>query len=129
LGYGLPGAVGYGLAHPDQKVVCLIGDGSFMYSPQALWTAVEHKLDLAVIVLNNGGYGAMRSFSRVLQVRDVPGIELQGLDFVALAKGMGCPAARVTTSAALDDQFATFMAQDGPRLLEVVIDPEVQILY
>lgn len=129
LGYGLPGAVGYGLAHRDQKVVCLIGDGSFMYSPQALWTAVQHNQDLSVIVLNNGGYGAMRSFSRVLQVRDIPGIELQGLDFVDLAKGMGCPATRVTTSEMLDYQITEFMQQRGPRLLEVVIDPEVQALY
>lgn len=129
LGYGLPGAVGFGLAQPDQKVVCLIGDGSFMYSPQALWTAVQHDQDLAVIILNNGGYGAMRSFSKVLQVRDVPGIELRGLDFVELARGMGCPADRVTSSDEFDARFASFMAQSGPRLLEVVIDPEIQILY
>ncbi|MCD1594387.1 MULTISPECIES: benzoylformate decarboxylase [Thalassospira] len=129
LGYGLPGAVGYGIAKPEQKVVCLIGDGSFMYSPQALWTAVQHNLDLAIIVLNNSGYGAMRSFSKILQVRDVPGIELQDLDFLDLAKGMGCTAQRVEASSELDDQFSKFMAGSGPRLLEVVIDPGVQTLY
>ncbi len=129
LGYGLPAAVGHGLANPDQKTVCLIGDGSFMYSPQALWTAVQHDLDITVIVVNNGGYGAMRSFSKVLQVRDVPGIELNGLDFVELAKGMGCPAQTVSAASDLEPSLTDHLRIRGPRLLEVVIDPEVQLLY
>lgn len=129
LGYGLPAAVGQGLGRPDRKTVCLIGDGSFMYSPQALWTAVQQGLDLTVIVVNNGGYGAMRSFSKVLQVRDAPGIEIDGLEFPSLARGMGCSAHRVTEpeelAAALD---AAFNAK-GPYLLEVAIGAEVQVLY
>jgi benzoylformate decarboxylase len=67
LGYSLPAAVGVSLAKPGRRVVCLIGDGSMMYSPQALWTAVQHRLPLTIVVINNGGYGAMRCFSRVLQ--------------------------------------------------------------
>ncbi|SIS99364.1 benzoylformate decarboxylase [Paracoccus saliphilus] len=129
LGYGLPAAVGHGLGKPDRKTVCLIGDGSFMYSPQALWTAVQQDLDLTVIVVNNGGYGAMRSFSKVLQVRNVPGIEIDGLEFPSLAQGMGCRARRVTEveklAAALDEALCT----KGPFLLEVEIGSEVQLLY
>lgn len=129
LGYGLPGAVGLGLARPDQKIVCVIGDGSFMYSPQALWTAVQHNVNLTILVLNNGGYGAMRSFSRTLQVRDVPGIDVQGLDFLDLAKSMGCPAQRLRTSDELEEALEENLKSTGPRLLEVIIDPEIQILY
>ncbi|MCK8785759.1 benzoylformate decarboxylase [Roseomonas sp. NAR14] len=129
LGYGLPAAVGVALGSPGRRVVCLIGDGSFMYSPQALWTAVRERLPLAVVVLNNAGYGAMRSFSRVLQVRDVPGIDLPGLDFVAMARGMGCPGHAVATPGALEAALAAAMASDGPMLVEVAVDGAVATLY
>jgi benzoylformate decarboxylase len=129
LGYSLPGAVGIALAKPGRRVVCLIGDGSMMYSPQALWTAVQHRLPLTVVVINNGGYGAMRSFSQVLQVRDVPGIDLPGLDFVSLARGMGCPAVRVEKAEALDAALHAACRSDGPTLVEAIIDPAIPTLY
>jgi benzoylformate decarboxylase len=129
LGYGLPGAVGVALARPGTRVACLIGDGSMMYSPQALWTAVQEKLPLAVIVIDNAGYGAMRSFSQVLQVRDVPGIDLPGLDFVSLARGMGCPGVLVTKHGELDAALAQAMAHPGPMLVQVVVDAAVPTLY
>jgi len=129
LGYSLPAAVGVALASPGQRVVCLIGDGSFMYSPQALWTAVQERLPLAVVVMNNAGYGAMRAFSQVLQVRDVPGIELPGIDFVSIARGMGCPGRAVATPDELDAALAEAMAADGPMLVEVALDGAVASLY
>jgi benzoylformate decarboxylase len=129
LGYSLPAAVGVALASPGRRVVCLIGDGSFMYSPQALWTAVQAKLPLAVIVMNNSGYGAMRSFSQVLQVRDAPGIDLPGIDFVSIARGMGCPGRAVATPEELDAALAEAMAADGPMLVEVALDSTVASLY
>ena len=129
LGYGLPGAVGVALARPGQRVVCLIGDGSMMYSPQALWTAVQHGLPLSVVVIDNGGYGALRSFSQVLQVRDAPGIDTPGLDFVALARGMGCPARRVDRPGDLDAALRAALSTEGPMLVQVVVDATVPTLY
>ncbi|WBV44933.1 benzoylformate decarboxylase [Pseudoroseomonas cervicalis] len=129
LGYGLPGAVGVALGRPGERVVCLIGDGSMMYSPQALWTAVQHRLPLTIIVINNAGYGAMRSFSQVLQIRGVPGIELPGIDFVALARSMGCEAQRVAEPAQLDAALAAALASEGPALVEVLVDAAVPVLY
>jgi benzoylformate decarboxylase len=129
LGYSLPGAVGVALARPGRRVVCLIGDGSLMYSPQALWTAVQHRLPLAVVVVNNGGYGAMRSFGQVMQVRDVPGIDLPGLDFVSLARGMGCPGVRVTRHEELDPALRTACRSEGPMLVDVAVDAAVPTLY
>jgi benzoylformate decarboxylase len=129
LGYSLPGAVGIALAKPGRRVVCLIGDGSMMYSPQALWTAVQHRLPLTVVIINNGGYGAMRSFSQVLQVRDVPGIDLPGLDFVSLARGMGCPGVQVSRAEELDAALAEAMRSSGPTLVEVIVDAAIPTLY
>src|SRR5947209_7599153 len=96
LGYSLPASVGVALGRPSVRTVCLIGDGSAMYSIQALWTAAQRKLPLTVVVINNSGYGAMRSFSQVMQVRNVPGLDLPGIDFVQIAQGLGCDSKRVT---------------------------------
>lgn len=129
LGYSLPAAVGMALGKPKQRTVCLIGDGSAMYSIQALWTAAQRKLPLTVVVINNSGYGAMRSFSQVMQVRNVPGLELPGIDFVRLAEGMGCDAVRVTKAAELGDALKRGMAHAGTNLVEVVVDSAVPVLY
>src|ERR1700755_1229036 len=101
LGYSLPAAVGMALGRGERRTVCLIGDGSAMYSIQALWTAAQRKLPLTIVVINNAGYGAMRSFSQVMQVRDVPGLDLPGIDFVKVAQGHGCEAVRVSKSSEL----------------------------
>lgn len=129
LGYSLPAAVGMALGKPKQRSVCLIGDGSAMYSIQALWTAAQRKLPLTIVVINNSGYGAMRSFSQVMQVRNVPGLELPGIDFVRLAEGMGCHAVRVTKAAELGEALKRGMAHDGTSLVEVVVDSAVPVLY
>jgi benzoylformate decarboxylase len=129
LGYSLPAAVGMALGRPDRRTVCLIGDGSMMYSIQALWTAAQRKLPVTVVVINNGGYGAMRSFSQVLQVRNVPGLDLPGLDFVKLAEGMGCDAVRVTKAAELPSALARGLSHDGVSVVEVMVDSAVPLLY
>jgi benzoylformate decarboxylase len=129
LGYSLPAAVGMALGRPKSRTVCLIGDGSAMYSIQALWTAAQRKLPLTVVVINNSGYGAMRSFSQVMQVRNVPGLELPGIDFVKLAEGMGCDAIRVTKAAELGEMLKRALAFEGTSLVEVIVDSAVPLLY
>ena len=129
LGYSLPAAVGMALGRPDIRTVCLVGDGSAMYSIQALWTAAQRKLPLTVIVINNAGYGAMRSFSQVMQVRNVPGLELPGIDFVRIAEGMGCDAVRVTKSPELAPALKRGLTRDGVSLIEVMVDSAVPLLY
>ena len=129
LGFSLPAAVGVALGRPGPRVVCLIGDGSAMYSIQALWTAAQRKLPLTVVVLNNSGYGALRSFSQVMQVRNVPGLELPGIDFVQIAQGMGCDAVRVTKSAELAGALKHGLSHDGTSLIEVMVDSAVPVLY
>ncbi|MGJ5199958.1 benzoylformate decarboxylase [Bradyrhizobium sp. HKCCYLRH1030] len=129
LGYSLPAAVGMALGRRTGRTVCLIGDGSAMYSLQALWTATQRRLPLTVVVINNSGYGAMRSFSQVMQVRNVPGLELPGLDFVKLADGMGCDAVRVNHAADLAGALTRALAHAGTSLVEVMVDAAVPLLY
>ena len=129
LGFGLPASVGTALAHPGRRIVCLIGDGSAMYSIQALWTAAQRKLPLTVVVINNAGYGAMRSFSQVMQVRNVPGLDLPGIDFARIAQGLGCEAVRVSKASELAPALSRGLAHDGTSLIEVVVDSAVPLLY
>jgi benzoylformate decarboxylase len=129
LGHSLPAAVGMALGRPGIRTVCLIGDGSAMYSIQALWTAAQRKLPLTVVVINNAGYGAMRSFSQVMQVRNVPGLDLPGIDFVKIAEGMGCDAVRVSKSSQLAPALKRGLAHDGTSLIEVMVDSAVPLLY
>jgi benzoylformate decarboxylase len=129
LGWSLPAAVGIALHHPKRRTVCLIGDGSAMYSIQALWTAAQRKLPLTVVVINNAGYGAMRSFSQVMQVRNVPGLDLPGIDFVRIAQGLGCDAVRVAKSSELAPALKRGLAHDGVSVIDVMVDSAVPLLY
>jgi benzoylformate decarboxylase len=129
LGYSLPASVGLSLGRPGSRTVCLIGDGSAMYSIQALWTAAQRKLPLTVVVINNSGYGAMRSFSQVMQVRNVPGLDLPDIDFVKIAEGMGCHAVRVSKASELASALKNGLAHRGTSLIEVMVDSSVPLLY
>jgi benzoylformate decarboxylase len=129
LGHSLPAAVGIAMARPHVRTVCLVGDGSAMYSIQALWTAAQRKLPLTVVVINNEGYGAMRAFSQVMQVRNVPGLDMPGIDFAKIAEGMGCMALRVTKSSELASGLQRGLAHQGTSLIEVTVDSAVTVLY
>ncbi|MGE7472563.1 benzoylformate decarboxylase [Bosea sp. NPDC003192] len=129
LGYSLPASVGVALARPGRRIVCLVGDGSAMYSIQSLWTAAQHNLPITFLVLNNAGYGAMRAFSRSMQISAPPGIDLPGIDFVGMATSLGCRAARVGAAADLAGQLHEALASDGPFLVDIPVDRGTVQLY
>ncbi|MFI6874209.1 benzoylformate decarboxylase [Streptomyces sp. NPDC050400] len=118
LGFGLPAAVGMAMGDPDRPVVAVVGDGSANYGITALWTAARYKVPVTFLILRNGTYGALRWFGRLLGTPDVPGTEIPGLDFTALAAGYGVPATAVTELGELHDRLKT-PATDGPRLVQV----------
>jgi benzoylformate decarboxylase len=122
LGYGLPAAVGVAMAVPNRPVVALIGDGSSMYGIQGLWTAAREHVPVTFVVLDNGQYGAMRNHAGRLGITKAPGIQLGGLDFVALAQGFGCAAVRVDAPEALGPALARALVADVPTLVHVVVD-------
>lgn len=129
LGYSLPASVGIALARPGRRILCLIGDGSAMYSIQSIWTAVQHRLPITFVIMNNSGYGAMRFFSRIMQAERPPGIDLPGLDFVSLARGFGCPARRVTEPQHIDQALTEAFKHSGPSLVDIAVDETVSILF
>ena len=128
LGWGVPAALGAKLAAQERPVVCLVGDGSLMYSVQALWTAARYHLDVVAVVLDNREY---RILKHGLDQREGPsarashyvGMDLgdPGIDFVALAASLGVAGRRVDGADALEEAVDAALAADGPRLLHVPI--------
>jgi benzoylformate decarboxylase len=127
LGWGLPVAVGRALA--GDPVVCVVGDGSSLYSIQALWSAAQYRTPVTFVVLNNHGYEAVRQLGRRLGNADPVGTEIPGVDFVAVANGFGVPARRVSPHDDLGSSLASAFAGDGPSLLEVPVDPSGVAAY
>lgn len=124
LGYGMPAAVGVALAKPGQRIIGLIGDGSSMYSPQAIWSAVQLDLPITFVILNNSRYAALQDFAPVFGFaasEPVQGTDLPGIDFVSLAKGMGCAGERVTDAHRLQAALEEALASNQTRLVEIVI--------
>ena len=130
LGFALPAAVGVKMADPSRRVVCLVGDGSALYVIQALWTAVQHRVSVTVVVVGNKTYSILESFARFSDLGEVPGLRLDGLDFAALAAGFGCPASRVDDPLRLREVLASAMegTNGGPHLVYVDVDPSVPSL-
>ena len=124
LGYGMPAAVGVALGKPGTRVIGLIGDGSSMYSIQALWSAAQLKLPITFVILNNRRYAALQDFAPVFGFAAddvVQGTELPGIDFVSLAKGMGCTSERVTDAGHLRDALAQALRSSVATLVEVEV--------
>jgi len=124
LGYSMPAAVGIALAKPDAKVIALIGDGSAMYSIQALWSAAQLELPIAFVVLKNRRYAALQDFAPAFGFAPderLPGTELPDIDFVALARGQGCVGSSVSRPEHLRDALASAIQARVPTLVEVEI--------
>jgi len=124
IGWGLPASVGVSLANPDRPVVCYTGDGSAMYSIQALWTAAHHKLPLTVVLVNNGGYRIIKQRLRAFHNDDrFIGMDFDDppVDFAAVARGLGLEALRIDAPNGLEILGDAFR-NPAPKLIEVVVD-------
>jgi acetolactate synthase I/II/III large subunit len=126
IGFSTPVAIGAAVACPDRKVVCLVGDGSAMYTIQSLWTQAREGLNILTIVFANRAYQILQSeFDGVgagapgQRALDILKIDRPTIDFVALAKGMGIPARAVTNADEFNEALAEAVAESEPRLIEV----------
>lgn len=119
LGFAMPAALGVQLAEPLRQVIAVIGDGSANYSICALWTAAQYNIPAIFVIMNNGTYGALRWFAGVLEASNVPGLDVPGIDFCALAKGYGVQSMKAATTQELEGALVEALAAKGPVLIEV----------
>ena len=132
IGFGLPNAVGAAVACPDRPVLCLQADGSAMYTISALWTMAHEQLNVVTVVLNNAAYAILRmELQRVGAQAGGPKaaamLDLSNptTDFVSLARSMGVPAARATSTAELAELLNAAYQTPGPFLIDAVVPPLV----
>src|SRR5258706_6771995 len=128
LGGGMPAAGGVALGRcrlgRAGRVIGLVGDGSSMYSIQALYTAAQLQLPITFVILDNGCYAALQDFAPVFGYRPgatPEGTDLPGLDFVKLAEGQGVPGRRVRDPQELADVLHAALRAEGPNLVEVAV--------
>ena len=125
IGWGVPAAVGVALAQAPRPVLCFSGDGSAMYTIQALWTAAHLKLPITYVIADNGGYRILKQRLKAFHGNDTPiGMDLVDpkVDFVGLAKSLGLPAERISEPDALAPALQKALATPGPKLLDVIVD-------
>jgi acetolactate synthase-1/2/3 large subunit len=128
IGQGLPTAVGAAIACPDRPVIALVGDGSAMYTIQALWTMARENLNVVSIVFNNGAYailnmelqrvGANKAGSKAQAQLDIGN---PTIDFVKLAQGMGVKAVSASTAESFVQALQQALSTPGPHLIEAVV--------
>jgi len=126
IGWGIAAAIGVQLAQPERRVVAVIGDGSSMYSPQALWTAAHLQLPITFVILNNRGY-------RILKERLIAfhgderfiGMDFKNppIDIAALSTALGTPGKQINEPDEFIACFSESLKSIGPSLLEVMVEP------
>jgi benzoylformate decarboxylase len=139
LGLGLPAGIGVKLARPNQQVICTVGDGSALYSIQALWTAARYRVEVVFVIFNNASYVILKGGLLAMQGASVErgiytgmDIDQPTVDFVRLAESMGVAARRVSQvielRPALDWALAESAGQGQPKLLDVAVTANVRSL-
>jgi benzoylformate decarboxylase len=125
IGWGIAAAVGVQLAQPTRRTVAIIGDGSAMYSIQALWSAANQKLPVVFVICNNGGYRIIKQRLKAFHGNSTfIGMDFKqpAIDSVSLAKGFGMQAHRITEAADFVARFKAALAGNEPVLLEVMVE-------
>jgi len=129
LGWGMGAAIGVRFALPDVPLVAVIGDGVFQFGLQALWTAVERKLRMTFIVIDNASYAAVKAALKRYRVRSgterasFPASEIAGPDIAAISRGFGAYAESIDKLADLQSALERAFAFEGPSVIVVRTDP------
>ena len=124
MGFGLPAALAAKVVHPRRPVVAVAGDGDFLMTAQELATAVQHRLDVVVLVVNNGMYGTIRMHQERTYPGRVTGTDLENPDFAALARAYGAAGEAVTEAEAFPAALERALGAGRPALLDLHVDPE-----
>ena len=127
LGWSIGAAMGVKLACPDRQVVAFTGDGAAMYYPQALWTAARENIAIVAVILNNGGYAAVRSLlmrydGEALKQCNFIGADIGGIDYVKMAESFGVAGIRVQDESKVKPALKEALGAGRPMLIEVVLD-------
>jgi len=128
MGFGLPAAIGAALAHPDQKIVCISGDGSFLMNLQELATLAENRLNIAIVILNNGHLGLVRQQQELFYDNHIFASRFDtSPDFAAIARGFGVMAVDLAQANDPKRALAKALAQPGPCLIHAKVHSQLNV--
>ena len=130
IGWGLPAALGVKLALPQRPVVALVGDGSAMYTAQALWTAAHDSIAVVYVIFNNASYRILKERTKALKGFSAEDdryvamdLDKPLIDYIGLARSLGVPGERVEKAADVGAAVGRALKSGGPALVDVRIDP------
>ena len=128
MGYGLPAAIGVQIAHPKKTVICVTGEASFMMNIQELSTAVQYRLPVKIIILNNQYMGMVRQWQEMFYSSRYSESYMDSLpDFVAMAEAFGLKGMRCKDPAKLDASIKEMLEHPGPVLFDCWVDPSENV--
>jgi len=128
IGQGLPAGTGAAVACPDRRVICLEGDGSAMYTVQALWTQARESLNVTNVVYKNNAYRILAIEHERIgggtpgpKAHDMFALDRPNIDWLRLAASMGVPGRRATTAEEFSAALGWSLHEEGPTLIEAAI--------
>jgi acetolactate synthase-1/2/3 large subunit len=128
MGFGLPAAIGAQLACPNDTVVAVVGDGGFQMTNQEIITAVQYKIPLKVVIMNNGYLGMVRQWQEMFYDRAYSEVDLSvSPDFVKLAEAYGAKGLRATTPDELESVLREGLEYDGVAIMDIVVSKEENV--
>jgi acetolactate synthase I/II/III large subunit len=128
MGYGLPAALGVQIAHPDKRVICVTGEASFMMNIQELATAVQYRLPVKVLILNNHYMGMVRQWQQMFHGDRHSESYMDSLpDFVKLAEAFGLKGLRCDSLDKVDSTLTEMLYHAGPVLVDMIVDPDENV--
>ena len=128
MGFGLPAAMGAALACPEHLVVAVVGDGGFQMTNQEIITAIQYKIPLKVIIMNNGYLGMVRQWQEMFYDRAYSEVDLSiSPDFVKLAEAYGALGLRATKPSELREVLEAGLNNDQVAIIDVVVSKEENV--
>lgn len=128
MGYGLPAAIGAQVAHPDALVVCITGEASLMMNIQEFSTAVQHRLPVKTLILNNQYMGMVRQWQQMFHGNRYSESYMDALpDFVELAHAFGLKGLQATKPGEVDATLQEMLETEGPVLVDMRVDPKENV--
>lgn len=125
LGWDMPAAVGLAIAEKrtnrNRPVIAVIGDGSFQYCVQSIYTGVQQNAHVIFIVLRNEEYAVLKEFAVLEKTPNVPWLDLPGINITSLGKGYGAAVANASTKQEIESAFKEALKFKGTSIIEIPI--------
>lgn len=128
MGFALPASIGVKLGVPEDRVICICGDGGFQMTMQELSTAIEYGIGIKVIILNNSYQLMVKIWQEKFYNNQTIGTKMHNPPFELVCRALGCEALRVDSAQGLDAVLDHFLNYDGPIVLNVITDSSESVL-